>query len=88
WPRARTSDAPPIVHENAPPRREAQAPLPDANVLAALDVLEQWELLMKDDVDVLLSTFAPADASLLDVEGAPVDEQPVETDKQPAGRKG
>lgn len=88
WPRARTPDAPPIVHETTPPRRATEAPLPDPNVLAALDVLEQWELLMKDDVDVLLSTIAPADESLLEVEGAPVDAPPVEADEPPEGRKG
>jgi len=41
-------------------------PAPDPHMLAALDVLEQWDLLMQDDVDVLLSTLAPADVALLD----------------------
>jgi hypothetical protein len=39
---------------------------PDPQMLAALDVLEQWDLLMQDDVDVLLSTLGPADVALLD----------------------
>jgi hypothetical protein len=39
---------------------------PDPQMLAALDVLEQWDLLMQDDVDVLLSTLGPADEALLD----------------------
>ncbi len=39
---------------------------PDPQMLAALDVLEQWDLLMQDDVDVLLSTMGPADEALLD----------------------
>jgi hypothetical protein len=38
----------------------------DPNLLAALDVLEEWDLLMQDDVDVLLSTLPPADLALLD----------------------
>ena len=41
-------------------------PAPDPEMLAALDVLEHWDLLMQDDVDVLLSTLAPADVVLLD----------------------
>jgi hypothetical protein len=39
---------------------------PDPQMLAALDVLEEWDLLMQDDVDVLLSTLGPADLALLD----------------------
>lgn len=83
-------DDAPIVQ---PPERGPRAPADDANggaaptepnapsseMLAALEVLEQWDLLMTDDVDVLLSTFAPADQALFDLqafdEGAvPVDE--------------
>jgi hypothetical protein len=41
-------------------------PVPDTEMLAALDVLEEWDLLMQDDVDVLLSTLGPADVALLD----------------------
>lgn len=41
-------------------------PPPDPKMLAAIDVLEQWDLLMQDDVDVLLSTLGPADEALLD----------------------
>jgi hypothetical protein len=40
---------------------------PDADMLAALDVLEHWELLKSDDVDVLLSSsIDPADEALLE----------------------
>ena len=39
---------------------------PDPQLLAALDVVEQWDLLMQDDVDVLLSTLGPGDEALLD----------------------
>jgi hypothetical protein len=39
---------------------------PDPQMLAALDVLEEWDLLMQDDMDVLLSTLGPADEALLD----------------------
>lgn len=42
------------------------ATAPDAQMLAALDVLENWDLLMVNDVDVLLSTIEPADEVLLD----------------------
>jgi hypothetical protein len=44
----------------------AKEPPPDPQMLAAIDVLEQWDLLMQDDVDVLLSTLGPADEALLD----------------------
>ena len=52
-------------------------------MLVALDVLEQWDLLLGSDVDLLLSTLAPADQTLLDVdvgamqpeEGAPEGER-------------
>lgn len=47
----------PVVHVD---------PDPDPKMLAALDVLEEWDLLMQDDVDVLLSTLGPADVALLD----------------------
>lgn len=47
----------PVVHVD---------PAPDPGMLAALDVLEEWDLLMQDDVDVLLSTLGPADLALLD----------------------
>ena len=43
-----------------------RSPQPDPDLLAALDVLEEWDLLMQDDLDVLLSTLEPADLALLD----------------------
>jgi len=56
----------------------AQLP-PDAQMLAALDVLENWDLLMVDDVDVLISTSVdPVDEALLDY---------VEADGSPAPEK-
>jgi hypothetical protein len=40
---------------------------PDDELLAVIDVLEQWDVLMHDDVDVLLSTsLSTADQSLLE----------------------
>ena len=40
---------------------------PDKGMLGALDVLENWDLLMKsDDVDVMLSTLGVAEEALLD----------------------
>lgn len=55
-PDARATSAP-VVHVD---------PAPDPEMLAALDVLEEWDLLMQDDIDVLLSTLGPADLALLD----------------------
>lgn len=52
---------------SAPENGANDANAPSAEMLAALDVLEQWDLLMQSDVDVLLSTFAPADQALLDL---------------------
>ena len=46
-----------VAHDETPP---------DPALLASLDVVEQWDLLMQDDVDVLLSTLGPADEALLD----------------------
>ncbi|MFT6041003.1 MAG: hypothetical protein ACI9C2_001169 [Gammaproteobacteria bacterium] len=51
--------------------------LPDANVLASLDVLEDWELLMSDDIDLLLGSLDEADAELLFLAGEDA-EQPTE----------
>jgi hypothetical protein len=92
----RTDEPAPIVVEPRP-RRELPArpdgsgvPEPDAQLLSALEVLEQWDLLMRDDVDVLLSTLAPADESLLEVESAalPPEEPHGETETDPDRRKG
>lgn len=44
-------------------QRDAQ---PEPELLAALDVLEQWDLLLHDDVDVLLSTLEPSEVDALD----------------------
>jgi predicted anti-sigma-YlaC factor YlaD len=60
WLRAR-----PDFHRTIEPIVQVE-PAPDPEMLAALDVLEEWDLLMQDDVDVLLSTLGPADLALLD----------------------
>lgn len=76
-PRAGVTPRPEVVENGArtvdPSRGGAPAPsAPDAQMLAALDVLEQWDLLMTSDVDVLLSTLAPADEAVLqDLDVAP-----------------
>lgn len=60
WTRTRVETAPPkelVARGDAPP---------DPALLASLDVVEQWDLLMQDDVDVLISTLGPADEALLD----------------------
>ncbi len=60
WTRTRVETSPPkefVARGEAPP---------DPALLASLDVVEQWDLLMQDDVDVLISTLGPADEALLD----------------------
>lgn len=76
--RRMVSEAPPIVvdvrGENAPSTRAGGAsagsperePQPEPELLAALDVLEQWDLLLHDDVDVLLSTLEPSEIDALE----------------------
>lgn len=55
----------PVIVIDQPTVTPQQAP--DAQMLAALDVLENWDLLMQsDDVDALLSTIGTADEVLLD----------------------
>lgn len=83
------TDAPPIVQEGLTPNRARNAELPGPDVLAALDVLEQWELLVGEDVDLLLSTLEPAVESLLE-EGAsePVEAAPKDDPKQPETKRG
>jgi hypothetical protein len=61
---------------NAAPVREELAARtagdpPERAMLAALDVLEQWDLLKSDDVDVFLSSaIGPADEALLEFQDA------------------
>jgi hypothetical protein len=54
---------------------EAQT-APNRSLLASLDVLEDWELLMSEDIDVLLGSLDEADAELLfmidTAEGEPI----------------
>ena len=60
WTRARVekpATGASVAHVEAPP---------DPALLASLDVVELWDLLMQDDVDVLLSTLGPADEALLE----------------------
>lgn len=58
-------DVRPIIVQDQPTTTPTATP--DAQMLAALDVLENWDLLMQsDDVDALLSTIGTADEVLLD----------------------
>lgn len=62
--RSGTDEPPRVVVE---PRASDPAPAPDAKMLAAFEVLENWDLLMQpDDVDPLLATIPTADEVLLD----------------------
>jgi hypothetical protein len=59
------TEAPPIVENKQPATTPQRGP--DAQMLAALDVLENWDLLMQgDDVDALLSTLGTEEEVLLD----------------------
>jgi predicted anti-sigma-YlaC factor YlaD len=59
--RREEADVRPITAQNEP------TAAPDTQMLAALDVLENWDLLMEsDDVDALISTLGTADEVLLD----------------------
>ena len=53
---------------------------PDSQLLASLDVLERWDMLNGDDVDLLLSTLPTADEALLDFQDT--NEAPAK-DKEP-----
>lgn len=76
-PKAGATSQPEVVENGARPGEAMppaiqSPPAPDAQMLAALDVLEHWDLLMTNDVDVLLSTLAPADEAVLqDLDVAP-----------------
>jgi hypothetical protein len=71
WPKRDAVHKPEMANGVAPivkirDEQVAQLP-PDAQMLAAMDVLENWDLLMQDDVDVLISTSVdPVDEALLD----------------------
>jgi hypothetical protein len=65
WLRVRSETRPGAQVERSPELAARDAE-PDPQMLAALDVVEQWDLLMQDDVDVLLSTLGPGDEALLD----------------------
>jgi hypothetical protein len=59
---------------------------PDPALLSAMDVLEQWDLLKSDDVDVLLSSsIGPADEALLEFQDTDSAGQPAK-DKEPEPR--
>jgi hypothetical protein len=51
---------------NLPQADDHVARAPDPKMLEAFDVLENWELLTRNDVDVILSTVQPADELLLE----------------------
>lgn len=55
-----------VVQGSRAPHTASDPSLPDPQMLAALDVLEQWDLLMHEDVDVLLSTLDPAELDTID----------------------
>ncbi|MFN0243330.1 MAG: hypothetical protein ACKVWV_10605 [Planctomycetota bacterium] len=70
--RRMASEAPPPVADARGDVRGENAPFtsvdsqPEPELLAALDVLEQWDLLLHDDVDVLLSTLEPSEIDALE----------------------
>ena len=93
WPRAHpmsgtTAGELADARTSTPRAHGVDAP-PDAQMLAALDVLEQWDLLRSEDVDVLLSSsIEPVDEALLeyqDIETA-APAAPGGTDKEPEPR--
>jgi hypothetical protein len=73
--RAGTS-GPRVAAQSAAPGDPKRGALPDEQMLGALDVLEHWDLLMHEDVDVLLSTIDPAEQWLIEYqsEAAPAPE--------------
>jgi hypothetical protein len=63
--RREDTEGQPITVDERPVTAPQRAP--DAQMLAALDVLENWDLLMQgDDVDALLSTLGTEEEVLLD----------------------
>lgn len=54
---------------------------PNATLLASLDVLEDWELLMSDDIDMLLGSLDEADAELLFLIEANEDSSSLDTEE-------
>lgn len=64
------------------PDADASEEAPSDELLAALDALENWDLLMREDLDLLLSTFATADELLLEFEAG--DAQPGSADEDGA----
>jgi tetratricopeptide (TPR) repeat protein len=89
WQRAQsaTQRASESVAESRASRSSADAP-PDADMLAALDVLEHWEILKSEDVDVLLSSsIGPVDEVLLEFQDAePAAPPPSEKEPEPPPR--
>lgn len=63
------------------------AALPEPQMLAVLDVLEQWDLLMHADIDVLLSTLDPAELDTSDeAPDEPVAPPPQTTPAEPRSK--
>lgn len=56
---------------------------PSEEMLASLEVLENWDLLVADDLDLLLASFDPSDEILLDLE-----DDLDEGDRGPSDEKG
>jgi hypothetical protein len=63
---AGSNDATPSSKRDASRADDHVARAPDPKMLEAWDVLENWDLLTKNEVDVILSTVQPADELLLE----------------------
>jgi hypothetical protein len=64
--RRQTTPTPPEVVQTPPVPAEAAAP--DPELLAALELLESWELVTDDDLDLMLSSLEATDTALLEAE--------------------
>jgi hypothetical protein len=56
-----------VVEARPEPRARGEDPEPDREMLAALDVLEEWDLLLDEDIDVLLASLDPVEEELLNL---------------------
>jgi hypothetical protein len=64
--RRETTPTPPEVVQTPPAPAEAAAP--DPELLAALELLQSWELVTDDDLDLMLSSLEATDEALLESE--------------------
>jgi hypothetical protein len=65
-----------------PARTPPDAGAPEPQMLAVLDVLEQWDLLMHADIDVLLSTLDPVELEPIEEPVQAPDAPPESTPKE------